>query len=205
MKDCSPGITKKSVREVCFTGRTRVMMENRTAASLPQGFHIRQSKSDPLLLSNVSYSHFDYNDIDNINFHKAALLYEWSHQAGFWDPDHCHSVEELGSYTDNGMLTLEELRNHYNSCFTCGVSWSDNHVSLDCAECGGYAMQRPCPTCDGQCCSMWSRDMTASHHSRQAKWNGQCKGAGKFQRGCYNHNDATEIRSIVVSNMKNNL
>ncbi|XP_022236126.1 protein pinocchio-like [Limulus polyphemus] len=88
-------------------------------------------------------------------------------------------MEDFQSYRDNGVLTLEELRNHYSSCFTCGVSWSEDHVSLDCSECGGYAMQRPCPACDGQCCSIWSRDMAASHHSRQAKWEGQCKGGWK--------------------------
>ncbi|CAD6998435.1 unnamed protein product [Ceratitis capitata] len=42
-------------------------------------------------------------------------------------------------------LTIEELRQHMGSCFTCGVSWTDDHVSLDCSECGGYSLERPCP------------------------------------------------------------
>ena len=27
------------------------------------------------------------------------------------------------------------------SYFRCGVSWYDNHISLDCPECGGYALE----------------------------------------------------------------
>lgn len=46
------------------------------------------------------------------------------------------------------------------SCFTCGVSWAEHHVSLDCSECGGYAMERPCPTCEGTCGAVWKRDLT---------------------------------------------
>ncbi|OQR73557.1 hypothetical protein BIW11_09652, partial [Tropilaelaps mercedesae] len=56
----------------------------------------------------------------------------------------------------------------------CGVSWSDNHVSLDCKECGGYALTRPCLACDGQCASLWSRNLAASHDHRQAQWEGRC-------------------------------
>ncbi|XP_055935658.1 uncharacterized protein LOC129965625 isoform X2 [Argiope bruennichi] len=72
------------------------------------------------------------------------------------------------------MLTLEGLRRTYNSCSNCGVSWYDDHVSLDCSECGGYAMYRPCPTCNGQCGSMWRRDVKASHVSKHAQWHGTC-------------------------------
>lgn len=48
------------------------------------------------------------------------------------------------------------------SCFLrrCGVSWSEEHVSLDCSECGGYSLQRPCPLCDGRCHTAWKRDLT---------------------------------------------
>ncbi|GIY35898.1 protein pinocchio [Caerostris darwini] len=72
------------------------------------------------------------------------------------------------------MLTLEGLRRTYNSCSNCGVSWYDDHISLDCSECGGYAMHRPCPTCNGQCGSMWRRDVKASHVSKRAQWHGNC-------------------------------
>ncbi|XP_077559710.1 protein pinocchio-like [Haemaphysalis longicornis] len=63
----------------------------------------------------------------------------------------------------------------YRSCFTCGVSWCEGHVSLDCFECGGYAMQRPCVHCDGHCGGVWKRDLAASHKLQHAQWFGVCK------------------------------
>lgn len=47
----------------------------------------------------------------------------------------------------------------------CGVSWSEEHVSLDCSECGGYSLQRPCPLCDGRCHTAWKRDLTMVKNS----------------------------------------
>lgn len=64
----------------------------------------------------------------------------------------------------DNVLTIEELRAQLGSCFTCGVSWTDDHVSLDCSECGGYSMERPCPLCDGKCGVQWKRDFTMVRH-----------------------------------------
>ncbi|XP_074600621.1 protein pinocchio [Brevipalpus obovatus] len=75
--------------------------------------------------------------------------------------------------------TIETLRNLYNSCFTCGVSWHEAHISLDCRECGGYALQRPCPECDGKCSSYWKRNISNSHEKRKAIWEGKCNGNTK--------------------------
>ncbi|XP_063917817.1 protein pinocchio isoform X2 [Zophobas morio] len=72
------------------------------------------------------------------------------------------------------VLTIEELRLQMTSCFTCGVSWSDSHVSLDCSECGGYALERPCPECEGACGAKWKRDLSMSHASSKARWEGKC-------------------------------
>ncbi|XP_033226941.1 protein pinocchio isoform X1 [Belonocnema kinseyi] len=91
----------------------------------------------------------------------------------------CGSVDESSlqeshpQYQDT-ILTIEELRTQLNSCFTCGVSWSEEHVSLDCSECGGYSLQRPCPLCDGRCHTAWKRDLTMSHASGKARWIGEC-------------------------------
>ncbi|XP_017481477.1 PREDICTED: protein pinocchio isoform X2 [Rhagoletis zephyria] len=74
----------------------------------------------------------------------------------------------------DNVLTIEELRQHMGSCFTCGVSWTDDHVSLDCTECGGYSLERPCPLCDGQCGVQWKRDFTMSHACGKARWHGVC-------------------------------
>lgn len=43
----------------------------------------------------------------------------------------------------------------------CGVSWVEEHVSLDCPECGGYSMRRPCVDCDGNCEATWTRDFAS--------------------------------------------
>lgn len=69
----------------------------------------------------------------------------------------------------DNVLTIEELRQHMGSCFTCGVSWTDDHVSLDCSECGGYSVERPCPLCDGQCGVQWKRDFTMVSFTRRQK------------------------------------
>ncbi|XP_013107650.1 protein pinocchio isoform X2 [Stomoxys calcitrans] len=74
----------------------------------------------------------------------------------------------------DNVLTIEELRQHMGSCFTCGVSWTDDHVSLDCSECGGYSVERPCPLCDGLCGVQWKRDFTMSHACGKARWLGVC-------------------------------
>lgn len=74
----------------------------------------------------------------------------------------------------DNVLSIEELRSQMGSCFTCGVSWVDEHVSLDCSECGGYSIERPCPLCDGMCGISWKRDFTLSHAASKAKWQGVC-------------------------------
>ncbi|KAL1465874.1 hypothetical protein WDU94_005400 [Cyamophila willieti] len=84
------------------------------------------------------------------------------------------SLEENNLYNTEPVLSIEELRVHLNSCFTCGVSWYEDHVSLDCGECGGYSLERPCPMCDGRCQAQWKRDLTLTHTTGKAKWSGQC-------------------------------
>lgn len=62
--------------------------------------------------------------------------------------------------TMDNVISIEELRAQMVSCFSCGVTWTDDHVSLDCKECGGYSLERPCPLCDGKCGVTWKRDFT---------------------------------------------
>jgi len=71
-------------------------------------------------------------------------------------------------------VSIEGLRIAYSSCFSCGVCWFEEHVSLDCRECGGYALVRPCPSCDGRCGNKWTRNLQASHARQQAIWDGCC-------------------------------
>nr|XP_029715657.1 uncharacterized protein LOC115259263 [Aedes albopictus] len=60
--------------------------------------------------------------------------------------------------SSEAVLTIEDLRAQLGSCFTCGVMWTDQQVSLDCSECGGYSLERPCMLCDGLCGQLWKRD-----------------------------------------------
>ncbi|XP_055594099.1 protein pinocchio [Uranotaenia lowii] len=76
--------------------------------------------------------------------------------------------------SSEAVITIEELRAQLGSCFTCGVSWTDDQVSLDCAECGGYSLERPCMLCDGICGQLWKRDFTLSHACGKARWQGVC-------------------------------
>ena len=78
------------------------------------------------------------------------------------------------------MLTFEYLRSLYRSCYMCGVSWHEDHVTLDCRECGGYSMSRPCPQCDGKCGSLWLRNIRATHEIHSAVWTGVCIQREKF-------------------------
>lgn len=112
----------------------------------------------------------------------------------------------------DNIVTIEELRMQLGSCFTCGVSWAEDHVSLDCSECGGYSMERPCPLCDGCCGATWKRDFAMvrmvniegyelsfvpnhpsllpfqSHASGNARWLGCCP--------------QTNANSVAVSSMQ---
>lgn len=81
------------------------------------------------------------------------------------------SALEVSSET---VITIEELRAQLGSCFTCGVSWTDYQVSLDCSECGGYSLERPCMICDGNCGQPWKRDFTMSHACGKSRWQGVC-------------------------------
>lgn len=71
--------------------------------------------------------------------------------------DMASSSYDLSSDT----LNLEDLKAQLGqSCLSCGVCWTDDHFSFDCAECGGYAITKPCPKCDGSCGNVWTRDFS---------------------------------------------
>uniref|UniRef100_A0A1B6FP82 Protein pinocchio n=1 Tax=Cuerna arida TaxID=1464854 RepID=A0A1B6FP82_9HEMI len=87
-----------------------------------------------------------------------------------------HSVLIANSlFEEFTVLSIEELREQIYSCFTCGVRWLEDQVCLDCKECGGYSLERPCLRCDGNCDALWKRDLTMSHACGKARWNGQCQ------------------------------
>lgn len=171
--------------------------------------HIRQSKSDPILLLPSTVCHRQ-SGLDNQNLQQPLPLSpSWHQQVSHsWDQEFYHSLEDLNRQTnlDTNMLTIEGLRSHFNSCFSCGVSWYEDHVSLDCSECGGYAMQRPCLKCDGQCDSIWRRDLAASHDTHKAQWEGECKLNSNDKQKVLNglrQNNALDRREHFSKNLNN--
>uniref|UniRef100_U5ECU8 Protein pinocchio n=1 Tax=Corethrella appendiculata TaxID=1370023 RepID=U5ECU8_9DIPT len=76
--------------------------------------------------------------------------------------------------SSDAVLSIEDLRAQMGTCFTCGVMWTQDHVSLDCSECGGYSLERPCMLCDGKCGQSWKRDFNMSHACGKARWQGIC-------------------------------
>lgn len=115
---------------------------------------LRQSKSDSLLAMLSTSSLHSYSD-QGQDF--------W--RAGVEDLTRQQGPLRQGA----GAVTLESIKINYNTCFTCGVNWSEEHISLDCAECGGYAMQRPCQLCNGSCGQVWSRDLAAVSTTTNAR------------------------------------
>ncbi|CAO1306100.1 unnamed protein product [Diamesa serratosioi] len=120
------------------------------------------------------------------------IVTEWEENFQFDDLDFCNTNQQdvhistfeqqrndlcsliLKDFASDTMLTIEDLRAQLGQCFTCGVSWSEGHVSLDCQECGGYSSDRPCVTCEGACGQMWKRDFSLSHACSKARWVGIC-------------------------------
>ena len=42
----------------------------------------------------------------------------------------------------------------------CSSCWYEgDYGSPNCVECGGYALERPCPICNGRCGRLWKRDI----------------------------------------------
>ena len=60
-------------------------------------------------------------------------------------------------------------------CSTCGVNWANNKFTDNCLECGGFALKRFCPICDGKCSSIWRRQVSMSNAYKEAFYKGCCK------------------------------
>jgi len=138
------------------------------------GLQIRHSKSDPMIRNNSMRNGCKlFSEVSSkLNPMDETLLYP------HWISNSASSLSTFDSTHEDSiyeMVTLEGLRSLYTSCFECGVSWHKNHVTLDCSECGGYSMSRPCPECDGKCDSEWQRNLIATHENHKAMWTGVCK------------------------------
>ena len=49
------------------------------------------------------------------------------------------------------------------SLCSCNASWYSGEWTTSCTECGGYAMLRTCPLCDGECEKQWKRNVDMVH------------------------------------------
>ena len=61
------------------------------------------------------------------------------------------------------------------SCTDCGTNWLTGAHTAGCKQCGGGAMELPCPCCLGRCGAMWKRMVMDSHDSREGHWLGGCQ------------------------------
>lgn len=72
------------------------------------------------------------------------------------------------------MMKSEPYQKKLSTCHLCKQCWYDSKFTSQCDECGGYALQRPCPACGGQCGQVWTRDIAKTHSLHKAYWEGQC-------------------------------
>lgn len=87
---------------------------------------------------------------------------------------HNQGDNESDQQQQQQYIAMDEQQQSLNSCRLCGCNWLQDHISLDCRECGGYALTRPCPKCDGSCEQLWTRNISATHDRHTAFWSGNC-------------------------------
>lgn len=74
----------------------------------------------------------------------------------------------------DNLIRSPEYQRRFTMCQMCWCSWSQGETGHNCVECGGYALSRPCPVCQGRCDSIWHRDVEMSHSQHLAHWDGAC-------------------------------
>ncbi|KAH3709338.1 hypothetical protein DPMN_068800 [Dreissena polymorpha] len=72
------------------------------------------------------------------------------------------------------MKKSEPYQKKISTCHLCKQCWYDAKCSKHCPECGGYAMDRPCVVCGGQCHQTWRRNIAKTHSFHKAHWDGKC-------------------------------
>ncbi|XP_076437623.1 uncharacterized protein LOC143276852 [Babylonia areolata] len=90
------------------------------------------------------------------------------------------------------MMKSEAYQRRIATCHLCGQCWYDGKMGVNCMECGGYALTRTCPVCDGQCHKEWRRNVRLSHSFHEAHWDGSCGLPVDLQR-------AFQVRKMVDS------
>jgi hypothetical protein len=64
-------------------------------------------------------------------------------------------------------------------CWTCGADWTAGIWTAECPECGGGALEIPCPLCSGRCGMTLQKAVADSNDFGMGHWIGSCglKGA----------------------------
>ncbi|MBS9715983.1 hypothetical protein ACFFUT_01500 [Pseudohalocynthiibacter aestuariivivens] len=65
-------------------------------------------------------------------------------------------------------------------CPVCKSDWSLDEFDPGCFCCGGGALVRDCPVCDGRCGAEFRRAILDSQDSGEAHWNGSCLSKDPF-------------------------
>ncbi len=60
-------------------------------------------------------------------------------------------------------------------CSSCSAYWSVGLFTENCLECGGAALVKDCPHCNGKCGAIWHREVAMSNSYKEAFYSGGCK------------------------------
>lgn len=142
----------------------------------------------------------DQDDFMTINFapSEATILHEQQVADCLLHRQRANNRKYRHDLTPPTTTTEDNNHDQHSSsgscCWLCGCNWQQDHISLDCCECGGYALTRPCPKCDGACKQVWERNIKATHDHHRALWRGNCALAncnnGKvLEQGEFSSND----------------
>lgn len=86
-------------------------------------------------------------------------------------------MHQSTTYTRQAVEELtasDAFKIYTQQCHSCGTSWFGGQWNIHCSECGKGAMDTPCPICNGECGTMWRRNIEMSHSMGTAHWDGQC-------------------------------
>ncbi|XP_072041790.1 uncharacterized protein [Amphiura filiformis] len=104
------------------------------------------------------------------------------HQDMDMDTDQTNKSYHPGEGVCNNQVTMQPsstaTSQQYKSsetCSTCHICWRLQTYTQGCEECGGFALTRPCPICNGKCLAIWNREVDMSNEMKTAFWDGTCR------------------------------
>lgn len=90
------------------------------------------------------------------------------------EAEYARQANEFTKSAVDQLVASDDYQRRTNRCQMCWCGWHEGQSSSNCEECGGHAMSRPCPVCDGRCGKIWSRDVDMTHAYHEAHWVGEC-------------------------------